>query len=341
MSHIPAKESVEPVLTASKPKLSVIVPLLDEADSLPELTRQLQQALLPERPLEIIFVDDGSRDNSWNVIQSLAEAPGAASIKGVRLRRNYGKSTALQQGFNRATGSYIATIDADLQDDPAELPGMIELLEEGPYDLVSGWKQNRKDPVSKTVPSLLFNKITAQVSGIKLHDFNCGLKLYRAELVERLNLYGEMHRYIPLLAKWEGFTRITEKPVKHHPRKYGKSKFGISRFINGFLDLLTLMFMRSFKQRPMHFFGTAGFISVLGGSSITLYLIFMKVFYDEFLSRRPLLLFGILLIVVGFQFFSIGLFGELMLHNRKKNDHPNISEQLSNENKLAEQQSSA
>lgn len=329
MPYIPAKEQPDISPTAEKPALSVVIPLLDEAESLPELCRQLENAILPERPLEIIFVDDGSRDESWKVIQQLSSNAGAATVKAARFRRNYGKSSALQQGFRMATGHYIATIDADLQDDPAELPGMIAVLEKGHYDLVSGWKQNRQDPVSKTIPSLLFNKITAKVSGIELHDFNCGLKLYRAEVVGHLNLYGEMHRYIPLLANWEGFSRIAEKPVKHHARKYGESKFGLSRFINGFLDLITLMFMRSFQQRPMHFFGTAGFFSTLSGSAITLYLIFMKLVYDEFLSRRPLLLFGILLIVVGFQFFSIGLFGEMMLRNRKKTASPNVAEQLS------------
>ncbi|MFW6347914.1 MAG: glycosyltransferase family 2 protein [Cyclonatronaceae bacterium] len=326
MSHTSAKTSSQ---SSGKPVVSVIVPLLDEAESLPELNRQLQAALLPGHVLEIIFVDDGSGDDSWNVIKKLCAEPGQASIKGIRFRRNYGKSAALQQGFRQASGTYVATIDADLQDDPAELPAMIELLEAGGYDLVSGWKQNRQDPVSKTIPSLLFNKITAKVSGIKLHDFNCGLKLYRADLVRNLNLYGEMHRYIPLLAHWEGYGRITEKPVKHHARKYGQSKFGLSRFINGFLDLLTIMFMRSFQQRPMHFFGTAGFLSILSGSAITIYLVFMKLVFDEFLARRPLLLFGIVLIVVGFQFFSIGLFGEMMLRNRNKSTPSRVAEQAS------------
>lgn len=328
MSDIPSSPPYSASHSSEKPGLSVVVPLLNEAESLPELCRQLKKAILPSRPLEIILVDDGSRDDSWSVIQNIASEEHSAGIRGLRLRRNYGKSTALQQGFNLATKPYIATIDADLQDDPAELPAMIEMLEKGGYDLISGWKQNRQDPISKTVPSLLFNKITAKVSGIELHDFNCGLKLYRAELVKHLNLYGEMHRYVPLLAQWEGFGRIGEKPVKHHARKYGTSKFGFSRFINGFLDLMTLVFMRSFQQRPMHFFGTAGFLSVAAGSLITAYLVFMKLVYDEFLARRPLLLFGILLIVVGFQFFSIGLFGELMLRGRKKPQTANIAEHI-------------
>lgn len=311
--------------------VSVVVPLLDEVESLRELSSALQEAILPTHRLEILFIDDGSTDSSWEEIQNISRDAGSKAdllVTGVRLRRNYGKSTALQQGFQRAKGSYIATIDADMQDDPSEIPEMIKLLDEGNYDLVSGWKQNRKDPLSKTIPSLFFNKVTAKASGIALHDFNCGLKLYRAEVVRHLTLYGEMHRYIPLLAKWQGFSRITEKPVKHHARKYGTTKFGATRFIKGFLDLLTLIFMRFFEQRPMHFFGTAGFISATAGSIITLYLIFMKIVYNEFLARRPLLLIGILLIVVGFQFFSVGLIGELVIRGKRKNIKPNIAESL-------------
>lgn len=313
--------------------VSVVVPLLDEADSLRELSDALQEAILPVHKLEILFIDDGSTDGSWEVIQNIvreSESHPELSVSGVRLRRNYGKSTALHLGFKRAQGSYIATIDADMQDDPFEIPEMIKLLDEGKYDLVSGWKQKRKDPLSKTIPSLFFNKVTAIASGIALHDFNCGLKVYRGEVVRHLTLYGEMHRYIPLLAKWQGFSRITEKPVKHHPRKYGTTKFGATRFIKGFLDLLTLIFMRFFEQRPMHFFGTAGFISAAAGAIITLYLIFMKIVYNEFLSRRPLLLIGVLLIVVGFQFFSVGLIGEMIVRGKRKGIKPNIAEDVQN-----------
>lgn len=302
-------------------KVSVIVPLLDEEESLIELYQAIADALTPDYSFEVIFVDDGSTDNSWDVIQKLANEH--KQVRGIQFRRNYGKSNALDKAFKIAEGEFVVTIDADLQDDPAEIPGMIEMIKNG-ADLVSGWKQKRKDPISKTIPSKFFNKITSIVTGIKLNDFNCGLKAYKKEVVDRLDLYGEMHRYIPLLAYWDGYRNIQEKKVKHHPRKYGKSKFGLSRFINGFLDLLTLMFIHFYLQRPMHFFGTLGSGFLIAGGGITLYLVIMRIFFDQFLAGRPLLLFGILLILLGIQFFTIGLFGEMISRNRKDEKRINI-----------------
>lgn len=304
--------------------VSVVIPLLDEQDSLTELYELLCRALEPEFEPEFIFVDDGSTDKSWEIIDALSTRD--ARVKGIRFKRNYGKSTALHYGFQQAVGAFVATIDADLQDDPAEIPLMIAQMKEQNLDLISGWKQNRQDPVTKTLPSRLFNFVTRKVTGIPLHDFNCGLKVYRREVTERLELYGERHRYIPLLAWSDGYRAIGEKKVVHHPRRHGVSKFGLSRFIYGFLDLVTLIFINFYMQRPMHFFGTAGVLSVAAGSVITTYLVIMRVFYGEFLSRRPLLLFGILLILLGFQFFSVGLFGEMMVRQKRETRLVNVAE---------------
>lgn len=306
-----------------QPEVSLVIPLYNEEESLAELHSRIDEALSPAFTYEVIFVDDGSGDRSWEVIQQLSRQ--SDRVQGLRLRRNYGKSTALQTGFDAARGRYVVTLDADLQDDPFEIPDMIGMLKDG-YDLVSGWKKERHDPVSKTIPSKFFNFVTSLVTGIKLHDFNCGLKAYRQEILERIQLYGEMHRYVPLLAKWEGFNRIGEKIVKHHPRKYGHTKFGVSRFIKGFLDLVTLMFVNNYQQRPMHFFGTIGLFFLLVGGGIDLYLAVLKIFYNEPLSNRPLLLLGILLIMLGVQLFSIGFLGEMITQNRFKMKRPNISE---------------
>lgn len=289
-----------------------------------ELYQKLCSALEADFIPEFIFVDDGSADRSWQVIEALCRQD--ERVKGIRFKRNYGKSTALHQGFQQASGEYVATIDADLQDDPAEIPLMIAQMKADGLDLISGWKQNRQDPFTKTVPSRLFNFVTRKVTGIPLHDFNCGLKVYRREVVKRLELYGERHRYIPLLAWADGYREIGERKVVHHPRIHGVSKFGLSRFIYGFLDLITLIFINFYMQRPMHFFGTAGVLSVAAGSVITTYLVIMRVFYGEFLSRRPLLLFGILLILLGFQFFSVGLFGEMMVRQKRDTRLVNVAE---------------
>ncbi|MDX1618193.1 MAG: glycosyltransferase family 2 protein [Balneolaceae bacterium] len=303
--------------------LSLVIPLYNEEESLPELLDRIKAVLEESFTYEVIFVDDGSTDGSWQVIRRLASK--REKIHGIRFHRNYGKSTALQSGFKRTTGRYVVTMDADLQDDPAEIPEMIQMLKNG-HDLVSGWKKVRHDPLSKTIPSKFFNKVTSWVTGIKLHDFNCGLKAYKREVVESIHLYGELHRYIPLLAKWEGYPGIGEKVVEHHPRKYGETKFGVSRFMHGFLDLLTLVFLNSYLQRPMHFFGSIGFLFLVIGGLINLYLAAIKVFFGESLSGRPLLLLGVMLMVLGAQFFSIGFLGELINRNRGRPDEPNIED---------------
>lgn len=310
------------------PEISVIIPLLNEEESLGELCQQIHQALVGKTSFEVIFVDDGSTDRSWEEISKLRVTYGDL-IKGIRFRRNYGKSQALQKGFEAARGSYVVTMDADLQDDPNEILPMVEMLKEG-LDLVSGWKKKRHDPISKTIPSRFFNFVTRKATGIPLNDFNCGLKAYRTEVVKDITLYGELHRYIPYVAYQEGYGRIGEKVVQHHPRKFGVSKFGLSRFVKGFLDLVTLLFLFHYMRRPMHFFGTAGTIFLAAGTLITTYLVVMRVFFEQYLSNRPLLLFGILLLVLGVQFFSIGFLGEMINKNRldKSENDINIREKL-------------
>jgi glycosyltransferase involved in cell wall biosynthesis len=301
-------------------ELSIVVPLYNEEESLPELVDQIKRAL-PSRSFELIFVDDGSTDDSWNVIEQLVEANN--QIKGISLGVNQGKSYALQAGFNEIQGKYVVTMDADLQDDPAEIEQMICTLESG-YDLVSGWKKERFDPVSKTIPSKFFNWVTRRAAGIHLHDFNCGLKAYRADVLTHIQLYGELHRYIPLLAKRAGFGRITEQVVQHRARKYGTTKFGLSRFINGFLDLITILFVQKYLQKPMHFFGTIGVLLMAVGSLINLYMAGIRIFYNAGIGNRPLLFLGILLMVLGVQFLSTGFLGELINKNHIHNRQPII-----------------
>lgn len=293
--------------------ISVIIPLLNEEESLPELASLLEVELskLVKGNYEVIFVDDGSTDNSFDVIKSINEKN--KRFKCVRFRRNYGKSAALAVGFQKSRGKIVITMDADLQDDPAEIPHLVETIRMG-YDLVSGWKKVRFDPITKTLPSKFFNFVTSIVSGIKLHDFNCGLKAYRRAVVKKLHIYGEMHRYIPALAHWEGF-RVTEVVVKHHPRKYGKTKFGLSRFVYGFLDLLTVLFTTRYFKRPLHFFGSSGLVLTFAGLLINLWLTYEWFAGNTYLSNRPLALFGIALIIVGVQFISMGLMGEMLVKN--------------------------
>jgi glycosyltransferase involved in cell wall biosynthesis len=296
------------------PDLTVVVPVFNEERSLEELAEEIVSAVTSANlSFEVIFVDDGSSDASWNVIEELHTRD--SRFTGIRFRRNYGKSAALGVGFERARGIYVATMDADLQDDPAELPPMVELLGSG-VDLVSGWKRRRQDPISKKIPSRFFNFVTRRISGIPLHDFNCGLKVYRNEVIRCVRVYGELHRYIPLLAKWEGYTRIAEKEVLHRPRKYGATKFGIERFVRGFLDLLTVLFITRFARRPMHFFGTLGTLAFVGGFLISLYLSYEKLVLGLPLGDRPLLLFGALLILLGAQLFLAGLLGEMVIKQR-------------------------
>lgn len=293
------------------PDLSVIVPVFDEQESIVELTHRIRSACDDSGyTFEVLLVDDGSKDDSWKEIQSIHESD--ARFAGYRLRRNYGKSAALAVGFDNASGRYVVTLDADLQDDPGEIPGMIEMLASG-YDLVSGWKKKRRDPITKTAPSRFFNFVTRKITGIPLHDFNCGLKAYRREVLEHVHLYGELHRYIPALAKWEGYDRIGEKVVEHHARKYGRTKFGVERYLRGFLDLISVIFLTRFSARPMHFFGSMGTAAFIGGFIITLWLSVEKIFFGQPIGDRPLLLFGVLLILVGIQMFTVGLIGALIV----------------------------
>lgn len=303
-----------------RPEISIVIPLLNERESLKELTERIGEAL-EQYSYEIILVDDGSSDGSWDTIESLSNTD--ESVKGIKLRRNYGKSSALQAGFQSVSGRYIVTMDADLQDDPFEIPSMIDRLKSG-ADLVSGWKKVRHDPISKTVPSRFFNAVTRWSTGIKLHDFNCGLKAYKREVTEHIHLYGELHRYVPLLAKWQGFGNIEEQEVKHHPRKYGSTKFGLSRFMHGFLDLVTLLFVNRYMQRPMHFFGSIGVILTVFGFFINAYIAVLKIVYGQPIGDRPLLFLGILLVVIGVQFFSIGFLGEMVNKNRVHKYMPGI-----------------
>ncbi|MFB6278862.1 MAG: glycosyltransferase family 2 protein [Salinibacter sp.] len=300
---------------AERPDVSIVVPAYEEAASLPELVDGIRAACAKgELSFRVWVIDDGSRDDTWATVQSLHEAD--PRIVGLRFQRNYGKSAALSVGFERAQGQYVVTMDADLQDDPAEIPALVETLEEGDYDLVSGWKKVRKDPLSKTIPSRFFNWVTRVISGLELHDFNCGLKVYRREVVKSVGVYGELHRYIPLLAKWAGYDQVAEKPVQHHPRKYGETKFGIERFIQGFLDLITVVFLTRFAVRPMHFFGGLGTLTFGTGFVINLWLTIDKLVFGNPLGDRPLLLLGLLLILFGAQMFTTGLLGEMVIQPR-------------------------
>lgn len=315
-------KNIKTITGISRVDISVVIPLLNEEHTLVELAGKIADSL-QGRDFEIIFVDDGSMDRSWEILSKLSRD--YSFVKAIRFRRNYGKSDALQAGFSAATGKYVVTMDADLQDDPYEIPALIEILEQG-NDMVSGWKKKRYDPISKTIPSRFFNAVTRLTTGIQLHDFNCGLKAYRREVTDSIYLYGEMHRYVPLLAKWKGYDKIEEKVVKHHPRKHGKTKFGISRFLNGFLDLITLLFVNRYKRRPMHFFGSVGILFLLIGGLISAYLSYIKLFQGVPLANRPLLFLGILLILVGVQFFSIGFLGEMINRWHVRSQNPEISD---------------
>jgi glycosyltransferase involved in cell wall biosynthesis len=289
--------------------ISVVVPLYNEAESLRELHQQIRAALgKMGMRYEILFVDDGSTDRSFQVLRDLKRQD--RHVKIIRFRRNYGKSAALSVGFDKATGNTVITMDADLQDDPSEIPALRRKLEEG-FDLVSGWKRVRRDPITKTIPSKFFNFITRMMTGIKIHDFNCGLKAYRREVVKTVKVYGELHRYIPVLAHWEGF-RIGEIPVQHRPRRYGKTKFGFGRFWKGFLDLLTALFTTRYFRRPLHLFGLWGMIATLAGTITDGWLVVEWFLGKTSLSNRPLFLAGFMMIIVGVQFISIGLLGEMI-----------------------------
>ena len=304
---------------------SVIIPLYNEEESLRDLTEQLKVVLtrLGGR-YEIIYIDDGSTDNSFRVLRDLHFKN--KRIKVIRFRRNYGKSAALMVGFQKAQGEFVITMDADLQDDPAEIPNLVKQLRAG-YDVVSGWKKKRHDPITKTIPSKFFNFITSLATGIKIHDFNCGLKAYRKDVVKSVTVYGELHRYIPALAHWQGF-RIGEVPVQHRARKFGKSKFGTGRLFKGGLDLLTVLFTTRYMTRPLHFFGVWGMLSAMAGFILDAYLAVEWMLGRTALSNRPLFIVGLILIIVGVQFVSLGLLGEMITKAQNTDKEYSIREVL-------------
>lgn len=314
-------------------QVSLVIPVFDEQDSLPELHNWISR-VMDEHGLsyEIIFVNDGSRDNSWSVIQKIASIN--PFVKAISFTRNYGKSAALDLGFSKAVGEVVITMDADLQDSPDEIPDLYRMITEEGYDVVSGWKKKRHDPISKTIPSKFFNWVTRVISGIKLHDFNCGLKAYKNKVVKNIHIYGEMHRYIPLIAKWNGFTEIGEKVVEHRARKYGVTKFGWERFINGFLDLISVSFVNRYKRKPMHFFGSLGTISFLTGFIITFWLIFEKIrriskgLMVRNITDQPLFFLALVALIVGAQLFLTGFLAEIMASNNIKKADYNVEEEL-------------
>lgn len=309
--------------------ISIVIPLLNEAESLPELCAWIERVMAEKNyTYEVLLIDDGSSDGSWEVIEKLAK--GNPRIKAIRLRRNYGKSAALNTGFSKVTGNVVITMDADLQDSPDEIPALYDMVVKEGFDLVSGWKRKRYDPFSKTIPSKLFNRTTRWMSGVKnLHDFNCGLKAYKREVVKTIEVYGEMHRYIPVIAFREGFKKIGEKEVEHRARKYGYTKFGLERFVNGFLDLLTLMFVSRFGKRPMHLFGTLGLLSFASGVVIAAYLAYEKFFHQVFrMTERPLFYFGLLAMILGTQLFMAGFLGELISRNAADRNHYEVGDSV-------------
>jgi glycosyltransferase involved in cell wall biosynthesis len=315
-------------------QLSIVVPLYNEAESLPELCSWIDRVMKENAfSYEMIFVNDGSNDNSWKVLKQLSTQ--YSTILAISFARNYGKSAALHEGFSKASGQVVITMDADLQDSPDEIPELYRLITEENYDLISGWKQKRFDPISKTIPTKLYNAATRKLSGVQLNDFNCGLKAYKIEVVKTLRLYGEMHRYIPVQAKWNGFTKIGEKVVQHQARKYGVTKFGLERFLFGFLDLLSISFVQIFGKRPMHLFGSLGILSFLTGSCLTIYLMGVKLYNIAYnlkyrnVTDNPLFFLALVAIILGVQLFLAGFIGELLITNSDKTTNYQIKEEIS------------
>lgn len=313
--------------------LSIIISLFNEAESLPELYAWIGRALKNKYSYELIFVDDGSTDGSWELIRGFAEED--SSVHGIRFRRNYGKSAALYEGFKTAKGRVVVTMDADLQDSPDEVPAMVEMIEKGGWDIVSGWKQHRQDnKLTKNLPSKLYNATARKVTGIQLHDMNCGLKAYRNEVVKAIEVYGDMHRYIPYLAKNQGYSRITEMPVHHQKRKYGQSKFGLDRFIHGFLDLLSLWFLGKFSKKPMHFFGASGMLSFLVGGILTMWVIIRKLIYQagghvyRAVTDQPLFYLALTMVIIGVIMFCTGFICEMISRSSGARNDYNIREEF-------------
>lgn len=291
-------------------ELSVVIPVYNEEGNVAHLHKGLTNVLASlKKDYELIFIDDGSKDNTFQVLKEIRRADD--KIKIIKSRRNFGKSVALNTAFKHATGEIIITMDGDLQDDPKEIPKFIEKLDEG-YDLVSGWKYERKDPLTKRLPSKIFNKLSSLLTGVEIHDFNCGFKAYSKDFLNNVHLYGEMHRYVPAIAHWHGF-RVAEIKVKHHPRRSGRSKYGFSRIVKGFLDLITMKFLMGYSTRPLHLFGIPGIVSLSVGIMLGIYLILLKYLDGVAIADRPLLMLSIILIFIGFQSISIGLLGEMIV----------------------------
>lgn len=314
--------------------LSIVIPLKDESESLPELLTWIHRVVTSMNiTWEVILIDDGSKDNSWEVIENLSS--NYDQVRGIKFRRNYGKSAALQVGFSNTRGRVVITLDADLQDSPDEIPELYRMIIEEKWDIISGYKFKRYDPLSKTIPTKLFNWATRKISGINnLHDFNCGLKAYRYEVVKNIEIYGEMHRYIPLLAKWAGFVRITEKIVEHRPRKYGNTKFGIERFVNGFLDLLSINFTLKFSKKPMHFFGTIGLFCFLGGFAVAGFLIVEKLWklahfqIAREITDQPLFYLALVMALLGSQLFLTGFIADMISRNANERNQYGIEKEI-------------
>jgi len=309
--------------------ISIVIPLFNEDESLPELHAWIQRVCAENKlSYEVLLLDDGSTDSSWSVIESLAKQD--SSVRGIRMRKNYGKSAALNVGFKEAVGEVVITMDADLQDSPDEIPELRRMIQEEGFDVVSGWKKKRYDPLSKTIPTKLFNWATRKMSDLELHDFNCGLKAYRNEVVKNIEVYGEMHRYIPVIAKWNGFPKIGEKAVEHRARKFGSTKFGMDRFINGFLDLMSLYFMSKFGKRPMHFFGLYGVLSFVIGFAMAAWILIDKLVHvwqntsARLVTDNPLFYIGLIAMVIGTQLFLAGFLGELVSRSNPERDQYNI-----------------
>lgn len=315
--------------------ISIVIPLYNEDESLPELHDWIKRVMESHQySYEVIFVDDGSTDRSWEVIQSLSNSN--PHVRGIKFRRNYGKSAGLNVGFEATQGDIVITMDADLQDSPDEIPVLFKRMKEEKLDIISGWKKKRYDPITKTIPTKLFNWATRKMSGINnLHDFNCGLKAYRSAVVKNIEVYGEMHRYIPVIAKWSGFKKIEEQVVEHRARKYGVTKFGLSRFVNGFLDLLSIFFVGKFQKRPMHFFGTIGTLSFLTGFIISFYIIGEKLYriYEgkqmgREVTSQPLFYIALTMAIIGMQLFLTGFIAEMVGRNSSERNHYKIEENI-------------